>query len=141
MAKLKTICTYLEKHLKLGTIPDYPNALNGLQLENGGEVKKIIAAVDACLPVVQEAVEQKADLLLVHHGMFWQGAQKIEGSQYEKLKLAMENRLAIYSAHIPLDVHPVSGNNVLLAKAIGLKNLKPFSNGRGFNWDCDLQVG
>lgn len=135
MAKLKTICTYLEKHLKLGTIPDYPNALNGLQLENGGEVKKIIAAVDACLPVVQEAVEQKADLLLVHHGMFWQGAQKIEGSQYEKLKLAMENRLAIYSAHIPLDVHPVSGNNVLLAKAIGLKNLKPF-----FEWQ-GIQLG
>ena len=135
MAKLKTICTYLEKHLKLGTIPDYPNALNGLQLENGGEVKKIIAAVDACLPVVQEAVEQKADLLLVHHGMFWQGAQKIEGSQYEKLTLAMENRLAIYSAHIPLDVHPVSGNNVLLAKAIGLKNLKPF-----FEWQ-GIQLG
>lgn len=135
MAKLKTICTYLGKHLKLGMIPDYPNALNGLQLENGGEVKKIIAAVDACLPVVQEAVEQKADLLLVHHGLFWQGAQKIEGSQYEKLKLAMDNGLAIYSAHIPLDVHPVSGNNVLLAKAIGLKNLKPF-----FEWQ-GIQLG
>ncbi len=131
MAKLKTICTYLEKHLKLNEVPDYPNALNGLQLENAGQVKKIVAAVDACLPVVREAVEQKADLLLVHHGMFWQGAQKIEGSQYEKLKLAMDNGLAIYSAHIPLDVHPVSGNNVLLAKAIGLKNLKPFFEWKG----------
>ncbi|MFK5922033.1 MAG: Nif3-like dinuclear metal center hexameric protein [Verrucomicrobiota bacterium] len=131
MAKLKTICAYLEKHLKLNEVPDYPNALNGLQLENAGQVKKIVAAVDACLPVVREAVEQKADLLLVHHGMFWQGAQKIEGSQYEKLKLAMDNGLAIYSAHIPLDVHPVSGNNVLLAKAIGLKNLKPFFEWKG----------
>lgn len=131
MVKLKTICSYLEKHLKLATVPDYPNALNGLQLENGGEVKKIVAAVDACLPVVRAAVEQKADLLLVHHGMFWQGAQKIQGSQYEKLKLAMDNGLAIYSAHIPLDVHPVSGNNVLLAKAIGLKNLQPFFEWKG----------
>ena len=85
--------------------------------------------------MVREAVEQKADLLLVHHGMFWQGAQMIEGSQYEKLKLAIENGLAIYSAHIPLDVHPVSGNNVLLAKAIGLKNLKPF-----FEWQ-GIQLG
>lgn len=135
MAKLKTICTYLEKHLKLDTIPDYPNAMNGLQLENGGEVKKIVAAVDACLPVVREAVEQGADLMLVHHGMFWQGVQMIEGSLYEKLKLAMENGLAIYSAHIPLDVHPVSGNNVLLAKALGLKNLKPF-----FEWQ-GIQLG
>ncbi len=135
MEKLKTICTYLEKYLKLGVIPDYPNALNGLQLENGGELKKIIAAVDACLPVVEEAVKKKADLLLVHHGLFWQGAQKIEGSQYEKLKLAMDNGLAIYSAHIPLDVHPVSGNNVLLAKGIGLKNLKPF-----FEWQ-GIQLG
>lgn len=135
MAKLKTICTYLEEHLNLGEIPDYPNALNGLQLENTGDVKKIIAAVDACLPVVKQAVEQNADLLLVHHGMFWQGVQKIEGAQYEKLKLALDNDLAIYSAHIPLDVHPISGNNVLLAKAIGLKNLKPF-----FEWQ-GIQLG
>lgn len=135
MAKLKNICAYLEKHLKLGKIPDYPNALNGLQLENGGKVGKIVAAVDACLPVVREAVEQQADLLLVHHGMFWQGAQKIEGSQYEKIKLAIDNGLAIYSAHVPLDVHPVSGNNVLLAKAIGLRNLKPF-----FEWQ-GIQLG
>lgn len=135
MAKLKTICAYLEKHLRLGEIPDYPNALNGLQLENGGGVRKIVAAVDACLPVVREAVARQGDLLLVHHGMFWQGARRIEGSQYEKLKLAMDNNLAIYSAHIPLDVHPVSGNNVLLAKAIGLKNLKPF-----FAWQ-GIQLG
>ena len=135
MAKLLTICNYLEKYLKLAEIPDYPDALNGLQLENGGEVKRIVASVDACLPVVRDAVKQKADLLLVHHGMFWRGAQKIEGSQYDKLKLAMENNLAIYSAHIPLDVHPALGNNVLLAKAIGLKNLKPF-----FEWQ-GIQLG
>ncbi|MCF6311871.1 MAG: Nif3-like dinuclear metal center hexameric protein [Verrucomicrobiales bacterium] len=131
MAKLKVICNYLEKHLKLAETPDYPTALNGLQLQNGGDVKRIVAAVDACLPVVRQAVEQGADLLLVHHGMFWQGAQKIEGSQYEKLKLAIENDLAIYSAHIPLDVHPVVGNNVLFAKALGLKNLKPFFAWKG----------
>ncbi len=135
MAKLKTICSYLEKHLKLAGVPDYPNALNGLQLENGGSVKKIVAAVDACLPVVRDAVAEKGDLLLVHHGMFWQGAQRVEGSLYEKLKLAMDNDMAVYSAHIPLDVHPVLGNNVLLAKAIGLKNLSPF-----FPWQ-GIQLG
>jgi dinuclear metal center YbgI/SA1388 family protein len=115
------VAAYLNDLLKNDEIPDYPGALNGLQLANGGrQVKRIVAAVDACLPVVKEAVAQGADLLLVHHGMFWQGAQRIEGSVYEKLKVAMDAGLAIYSAHIPLDVHGEFGNNALLGRALDL---------------------
>ena len=119
--------------LRLGEIPDYPPAQNGLQLGNrSGEVSRIAVAVDACLPVVKAAAEQGADLLIVHHGMFWSGVQPIVGGYYEKLKLAMDAGLAIYSAHIPLDVHPTLGNNAQLVKALGLgAAAKPFFDWKG----------
>lgn len=131
MAKLHTIIAHLNKLLKIGAVPDYPQALNGLQLENGGEVTRVAAAVDACLPVIEQAVADNVDLLIVHHGLFWQGAQRIEGSVYQKLKLAMDAGLAIYSAHIPLDVHPKVGNNALLAKSIGMREPEPFFPWKG----------
>ena len=122
MAKLEDIVTYLDEQLKISEIPDYAGALNGLQLQSRGPVKKVASAVDAALPVIREAVEVDSDLLIVHHGLFWAGAQKIEGALYEKIKLAMDAEMAIYSCHIPLDVHSQFGNNSLLAKAIGLSN-------------------
>jgi dinuclear metal center YbgI/SA1388 family protein len=131
MASLGEITGYLDRALKIARIPDYPQALNGLQLENGGEVTSVLAAVDACLPVVGQAVERGAQLLVVHHGLFWQGAQRIEGSLYRKLKAAIDGGLAIYSAHIPLDVHPKIGNNALLAKAIGMPDPEPFFDWKG----------
>jgi len=132
MAKLDKLCDYTAKLLDIGTVPDYGGALNGLQLRNlSGEVSKIAAAVDATLPVIGRAVEEKADLLLVHHGMFWQGAQRIDGAVFERLHTAMAAGLAVYSVHIPLDVHPVYGNNALLAKACGLEKLEPFFPWKG----------
>ncbi|GAA5481331.1 Nif3-like dinuclear metal center hexameric protein [Haloferula sargassicola] len=121
MAELREIRDFLDRELRIGDIPDYSGAVNGLQLENGGAVRKVMAAVDASLPVVLEAVESGADLLLVHHGLFWQGAQPIVGGHWRKLKAAIEGGLAVYSAHLPLDVHPQWGNNCLLAEAIGFK--------------------
>ena len=70
MAKLRTITNHLNRLLKVGDIPDYSPALTGLQLERGGEVKRVAAAVDACLPVIEQAIADKVDLLLVHHGLF-----------------------------------------------------------------------
>ena len=130
-ASLREVTSFLDQALNVEGIPDYPSALNGLQLENSGEVTSVAAAVDACLAVVNEAVAREIDLLVVHHGLFWQGSQRIEGSYYEKLKTAMDAGLAIYSAHIPLDVHPKVGNNARLAKAIGLENPEPFFDWKG----------
>jgi dinuclear metal center YbgI/SA1388 family protein len=124
-------------------VKDYPNAHNGLQLENGGEVTRVVCAVDACEAVVDAACEARADLLIVHHGMFWHGAQRIEGAAYRKLKKAMDAGLAIYSSHLPLDLHSRLGNNALLAKALGIKKTQPFleigvrANG---NWTRDALV-
>lgn len=131
MAELGSITAYLQTLLNVEEIPDYPPAHNGLQLANDGLVGKVGAAVDACLPIVQQAVDEEIDLLLVHHGLFWSGVQPIEGAYYQKLKLALEHNLAIYSAHIPLDVHEVYGNNVGLVAALGLENPVPFFPWKG----------
>jgi len=121
MAELSKIVDFLDTNLRVRELPDYSGALNGLQLENLGVVTRVAAGVDASLPVVEKAVAAGADLLVVHHGLFWQGAQRLAGPFYKKIRTAMEGGLAIYSSHLPLDVHPKWGNNALLAAAIGMQ--------------------
>ncbi len=131
MILLNDLVAFLDEHLAIATIPDYPGALNGLQLANEGKVGRIIAAVDASLGVVEAAAAGGPGLLLVHHGMFWQGAQPLRGAFYRKIKTAMDAGLAIYSAHLPLDVHPQWGNNCGLAQAIGMREVTPFLDWKG----------
>jgi len=113
------IARYLDALLRTSEIKDYSNAVNGLQVENGGAVTRIAAAVDACETTLKMAAEQKADLLLAHHGLFWSGLGPITGASYRKLRLAMDHGIAVYSSHLPLDVHPEFGNNALLCRALG----------------------
>lgn len=122
---------YLDSELRVSSIADYPGAVNGLQLANEVGVGRIVAAVDASLPVIEAAAAGGPGLLVVHHGMFWQGAQPVTGAIYRKLRIAMEAGLAIYSSHLPLDVHPEWGNNILLARAVGLGDVQPFFEHNG----------
>ena len=132
--KLSDLVSHLDSELRTAEIADYSNALNGLQIENqSGQVTKIVAAVDATLPVMRKAVAVGADLLIVHHGMFWSGLQRWTGPVYQKLKGCMEGGLAVYSAHLPLDVHPVLGNNAQIAKALGLVPSGGFLEYKGSN--------
>ena len=131
MAALDDLVLLLDRELKTASIPDYPGAVNGLQLANPGQVGRIVAAVDASLHVITEAAEGGPGLLIVHHGMFWQGVQPVTGAFYKKLKIAMDAGLAIYSSHLPLDVHPEWGNNILLARAIGVTGIEPFLDYKG----------
>ena len=124
--KLTALVAYLDASLRTAEVKDYPNAHNGLQLANAGEVTRVVCAVDACEAVIDAACAARADLLIVHHGLMWQGAQRIEGAAYRKLKRAMDAGLAIYSSHLPLDAHPKLGNNALLAKALGIRKTSPF---------------
>ena len=120
--KLSELATYIDTELRLAEIADYPNAYNGLQMENDrGEVTRIAAAVDATLPVMRKAVAAGADLLLVHHGMFWTGLQPWTGSVFQKLKLCADSGLAVYSVHLPLDFHPTLGNDAVLCKSLGFE--------------------
>ena len=129
--KLDKIVEYLDAELRIKEISDYPGAMNGLQMANDGQVTKVAAAVDASLPVFKKAIAAGADLLIVHHGMFWHGAQSVVGAQYEKLKLALDANLAVYSAHIPLDIHKKWGNNILLAESIGMDAPEAFHPWKG----------
>ena len=131
MASLSSIREFLDESLRTTEIKDYPGAVNGLQLENSGQVTKVIAAVDASLPVIEKAVAAGGDLLVVHHGLFWQGAQPLVAANYRKIKAAMDAGLAIYSSHLPLDVHAEWGNNVGLAQAMGLADWVPFFDQKG----------
>jgi dinuclear metal center YbgI/SA1388 family protein len=133
MADLAEIVRFLDAELRIAEIPDYNGAVNGLQLQNKGRVTKVASAVDASLPVVRKAIAAGADLLIVHHGMFWQGAQPLTGAFYQKIHEAMQANLAIYSAHLPLDVHPDWGNNALLAEAIGMSSTGTFLPYKGQN--------
>lgn len=140
MAELAEIRTFLDRELRIGEIPDYSGAVNGLQLESEGEVGMVVAAVDASLPVIDKAVACGGQLLLVHHGMFWQGAQPLTGAFYRKIKVAMEAGMAIYSAHLPLDVHPEWGNNALLARAIGISASEGFLEWKGLSLGLQAEV-
>ena len=131
MVALEEVVEFLERELRTAEIADYAGAMNGLQLANDGEIGRIVAAVDASLPVVDAAAAGGAGLLIVHHGMFWHGPQPVTGAFYRKLKTAMEAGLAIYSSHLPLDIHPQLGNNALLAKALGLVDPQPFFENKG----------
>jgi dinuclear metal center YbgI/SA1388 family protein len=125
-APLKTIVAYCGQILRTREIGDYGGAVNGLQVENSGAVTKIAATVDASIATVKLAIAAKADLLIVHHGLFWNSRQPWTKINYELLRLLIENNLAVYSSHLPLDFHPTLGNNAILCAALGLKKLRPF---------------
>ncbi|MDQ6654835.1 MAG: Nif3-like dinuclear metal center hexameric protein [Verrucomicrobiota bacterium] len=131
MASLAEIAQYLDAYLRIAEISDWPNAFNGLQVENAGSVSKIGAAVDASTRSFEAAAAAGIDLLLVHHGLFWAGTQPVTGYFGRQLRQLFGSGLALYSAHLPLDVHPLVGNNAQLAAAVGLENAEPFLPAKG----------
>lgn len=131
MPSLSDIVSYTDRFLCIREIGDWENALNGLQIENSGRITRVGAAVDVSTRVLTEAAKWKVDLLIVHHGLFWPGLQPIRGALRRQLRLAFENNMALYSAHLPLDVHPTIGNNAQLVAALGLKSAKPFLEEKG----------
>lgn len=139
---LASIVRHCDKILRTGGIGDYDGALNGLQVENNGSVTRIAAAVDASISTIKLAVAARADLLIVHHGLFWSKRQPWTGKNYKLLELLIENNLAVYSSHLPLDVHPKFGNNAILCHALGLKHLKPFfqSHGQTIGFQSETKI-
>ncbi len=128
---LATICSYLDEYLRIQEVPDEPNAVNGLQVENrSGHIERIVAAVDATMATIAGARAPRT-LLLVHHGLFWDGNVPVTGRRYRRLAALLEHDIALYSAHIPLDAHPEVGNNHVLGRAIGLAAMESFDSYRG----------
>lgn len=130
--KLAELVAYLDDYLRVGEVPDYPGALNGLQVENSGSVTRVAVAVDAAQATIDLAVESGADLLIVHHGLFWDGNQPVVGRRYRRLRSLVEADVAVYASHLPLDVHPEVGNNAVLARMIGVERESAFGSYQGY---------
>ena len=128
---LASIAEYADAVLRTAEVPDYPNALNGIQLANRGPITRIAASVDISRRVIEQTIEVGANLLVVHHGMFWSGLQPLRGSHYDRVRLLLDNDIAVYSSHLPLDAHPELGNNALLARELGLVPSGGFAQYRG----------
>ena len=125
-ASLAGIVRHCDQLLRTDKVQDYERAANGLQVENRGAVSRVAAAVDASLATVKLAIAAKADLLVVHHGLFWSATHPWTEKRHELLRLLLEHNLAVYSSHLPLDAHPRLGNNAQLCAALGLKKVEPF---------------
>jgi dinuclear metal center YbgI/SA1388 family protein len=119
--QLQQLVTYLDDYLRTSQIPDYPHALNGLQVESPRSIERIAVAVDASERAIQESVQNQCNLLVVHHGLFWNGLRPLTGRTYRKVRACLDGNLGLYASHIPLDLHPEVGNNAVLSREIGLE--------------------
>lgn len=128
---LDQIVRALDTELRTGEIADYSGAHNGLQVANRRGVSRVATAVDASRDTIRDAASAGADLLIVHHGLFWGGVQPIRGVTYERLRLLFDHDIALYSTHLPLDAHPTLGNNAQLAHALGLTASGEFAQHKG----------
>lgn len=131
--RLGDVVGYLDEFLRIAETPDHDTALNGLQVENSGIVVGFIAAVDASQRTIERVIKEctPGTMLLVHHGLFWDGNQPVRGRRYRRLKALFDHDIAVYGAHIPLDVHPQVGNNAVLARMLGILDPVPFDSYRG----------
>lgn len=131
---LKELDVYLNSFLKK---ENYSNDIsrNGIQIENSApdskQIKKVAFAVDACEATVLEAARIGADVLFVHHGLFWGGCETITGTFYKRVSPFIKNDIALIGYHIPLDANKPCGNNWGLASRIGLTKVKTFGSWRG----------
>ncbi len=129
---LADVVAYLEGYLRVREVPDYEGAVNGLQVENGGTIDRIIAAVDASQATIDGvAALGGSPLLLVHHGLFFDGNLPVTGRRYRRLRALITHDVAVYSSHLPLDAHAEVGNNAVLARLLGLDVQGSFGNHRG----------
>jgi dinuclear metal center YbgI/SA1388 family protein len=142
MQRTERLVEFLDEYLDTVGIGDDRRALNGLQVANGGAVTRVAAAVDASQEVVDEAARLGCDLLLVHHGLFWGGSAPVTGRRYAKLKKLLASDMAVYSSHLPLDVHETVGNSALLARQLGIELRGRFGDYHGVavGWHGELQI-
>ena len=119
-APLVDVARHLDDLLRTSEIPDYPGALNGIQVEHEGPVTRCAVAVDASVQTIDAAIADGANLLVVHHGLFWGGSLPLRGRAFQRVRRLLAHDVAVYASHLPLDRHATLGNNALMARALGL---------------------
>jgi dinuclear metal center YbgI/SA1388 family protein len=130
---LERIASYLDDYLRVTDVPDDPRALNGLQVDGPSQVARLLGAVDASAATIEAAAERGGGLLIVHHGLFWGGLQRLAGRLGRRVRMLMRHDVALYAAHLPLDCHPEVGNNAVLARELGIAGTTPFGRSDGMD--------
>lgn len=119
MAKLQQLVAALDQHLQPALFKDY--CPNGLQVAGPDDIQKVVTGVTACQALLEHAVHEKADAILVHHGYFWRGESPVlDGAKFKRLQTLIQNNIALIAYHLPLDAHPECGNNRQLADRLQL---------------------
>ena len=130
--KREKLSDYLKKYLKTDEFNDY--CPNGLQVEGNEQINKIVTGVSASIELFEQSIREKADTIIVHHGMIWDNERPIyQGAYKKRIYILLENNINLYAFHLPLDAHPEIGNNAQLAKLIGMNNLESFGEYKGQN--------
>jgi dinuclear metal center YbgI/SA1388 family protein len=139
MANRETLKSYTQSYLNADAFEDY--CPNGLQIEGKEEINKIISGVSANLALIERAIDEKADAIFVHHGLFWKNdSQTITGAKRRKIALLLENNINLFAYHLPLDAHPDVGNNAQLGKLLGIHNMNPVANSLVWTGELELSV-
>jgi dinuclear metal center YbgI/SA1388 family protein len=127
--KRDELTAYLDDYLRVKEIKD--SSQNGLQVEGPEKVTKVAFAVDACLATFEQAVAKESQLLIVHHGLFWEEPLLLVGPHFRRVQTLIGGGCGLYAAHLPLDAHPEVGNNAELARLLGLQETRPFGDYHG----------
>ena len=134
---------FLNNYFAIQEYKDY--APNGLQVQGNRDIKKVITGVTACEALIDKAIAENADAIVVHHGYFWKGeSYPIIGMKYNRIAKLIQNGISLYGYHLPLDGHRKIGNNILLAQKLGLTNIEFFETGSkpdiSIIGDCNLDL-
>jgi dinuclear metal center YbgI/SA1388 family protein len=125
----RRIVEFLDKELRIKEIEDLSR--NGLQVEGTKEIRRVGLAVDACTDAYEAAADEDCQMIITHHGMIWGGLPSITKNVYAQVKFLFDRGINLYAAHLPLDQHPIYGNNAQLADSIGLRSRRPFGDYKG----------
>lgn len=137
MVNREELKNYCNTYLDIDKFKDY--CPNGLQIEGSLNITKIVSGVSANLELIERAIEEKADAIFVHHGVFWDNESKtISGAKRAKIALLLKHNINLFGFHLPLDDHDEVGNNVELGRRLGIKNMEPVAG--GLLWQGELNT-
>ena len=130
MTRLNDVISYLDELLAIGDFQDY--GPNGLQVPGTREVSRVVTGVSANLELFEQAASLDAQLVVAHHGLFWDfHPRSVTPAMKQRLRLLFDRDMSLAGYHLPLDAHPEVGNNALICAALGLERAEPFGEHRG----------
>ncbi|NEX21560.1 Nif3-like dinuclear metal center hexameric protein [Thiorhodococcus mannitoliphagus] len=138
MIEPRALVAYCDRFLDASSFSDY--APNGLQVEGERPIRRLVSGVTASAALIESAIVEEADAILVHHGWFWKGESPcLVGMKGQRARMILRAGMSLIAYHLPLDAHPEVGNNALLARRLGFIGAEPSALGHGLLWVARLQ--